>query len=56
MIPNVMILKLHGKSYMITLNTKDRVIQSNIPALMNKTSTDVWRTARLFRARVYIPT
>lgn len=48
-----LVLKLPNKQYHITLSNYQVVISSDVPALVNKKSRDVFQWARLNKARIY---
>lgn len=53
MIKEVLILKTASRTYRVTIGSLDLVIESDLPILLGKYSTDVWRWARCHLAKVY---
>jgi len=53
MIKEVLVLKTVSRTYQVTIGSLDLVIESDLPILLGKYSSEVWRWARSHVAKVY---
>lgn len=53
MTTEILILKTASRSFRVVIESTDIVTESELPFLLGKYSTDVWRWARCHLAKVY---